>query len=494
MDMLERGKSSLNGQVSAQSVILLISSVVLAIGYDGLIVQPVVAVAYPIFVMIWLAIVYLNTRPLLVKKLTIGWALIFPLTALALTRFLFSNEVLHILNSIVIPVLIVAHLLLITGNCRYEWFRLVFLKDILGGLLIRPLQYAAAPFFLVGAMIRRDGEGAGRTIGRRVIMGLIFSLPILIVVVTLLSSADQVFGLIISTVLSRISIGEVIKHSLVISLITILAFSFIWGLRQNNSDHNFPSEERKKLDGITVLSGLSVIVAVYLLFSVIQFSYLFGSFSEQLPFGLTYAGYARRGFFELVAVALINIGLVAGTLNFTAIIGTRQGVALKGLNSILILSTFIMLFSAHYRMSLYEESYGYTYLRIFTHSFMIMVFAILVVTLYKIWDERINLGKWYVVIGLTAYVLINYVNVDVIIAQKNMARYYRTGVIDVNYMAGLSYDSLPYLVALTKVPDQKIVIAAQKHIAIKRAQLSVFRAWQGYNISEEDARRLVGEI
>jgi FlaA1/EpsC-like NDP-sugar epimerase len=78
------------------------------------------------------------------------------------------------------------------------------------------------------------------------------------------------------------------------------------------------------------------------------------------------------------------------------------------MNSCLVACTMVMLLSAHFRMSLYEQEYGYTYLRVFTHAFMLFIFAILVVTLIKVWKENFLLLKSYIVISIVAYLAINY--------------------------------------------------------------------------------------
>ena len=80
--------------------------------------------------------------------------------------------------------------------------------------------------------------------------------------------------------------------------------------------------------------------------------------------------------------------------------------------------TFNMLFSAHYKMSLYEQTYGFTYLRIFVHIFMLMLFMLFIVALIGIWNRKMPLNKVLIVIVLSMYILLNYINVDKIIAEK----------------------------------------------------------------------------
>ena len=51
------------------------------------------------------------------------------------------------------------------------------------------------------------------------------------------------------------------------------------------------------------------VLAVYTIFIVIQFKYLFSG--GVLPNGLNYSEYARRGFFELVVLSVLNIALIS---------------------------------------------------------------------------------------------------------------------------------------------------------------------------------------
>jgi hypothetical protein len=248
-----------------------------------------------------------------------------------------------------------------------------------------------------------------------------------------------------------------------------------------------------KLDVVSVLTGLCLLNMVYSVFCYIQFSYLFSSVFSLLPEGFTYAEYARRGFFELIAVAIVNVAIVLGSLNFTKLTGVHLSKAFKILNCGLIVSTLVMLLSAFFRMYLYEEVYGYTYLRVFTHLFMLMLFFLLVVTLYRVCLGKLNLAKWYIVIGLTSYVLVNYLNVDVFIAAKNMELYYKTGTIDINYLSDMSYDTTLYLKELTRSPNVRLSSQAQAVIKQRETALVTEGKWQSYNLSKQRAVELLND-
>lgn len=109
---------------------------------------------------------------------------------------------------------------------------------------------------------------------------------------------------------------------------------------------------------------LVVINSVYLLFSLIQFSYLYGG--DKLPVVFTYAEYARRGFWELLAVTVINLGILLSSMKFVKKDRGFYPVILVFL-SLLIVFSLNLLFSAHFKMSLYERAYGLTALRTYVY-------------------------------------------------------------------------------------------------------------------------------
>jgi hypothetical protein len=236
---------------------------------------------------------------------------------------------------------------------------------------------------------------------------------------------------------------------------------------------------------------LIVINIIYVLFTAIQFSYLFGGMKYMLPESFTYSEYARRGFFELLAVTLINFSILIGAINLLKREGKRVNSLVRVLNSLLVICTMVMLFSAHVRMSLYEEMYGYTYLRMLTHAFMAFLLVLFLIALYKIWNERISLLKPYIVVALTAYVLINYINVDVIIARNNMERYEKTKVIDVRYMSSLSYDAVQETVKLLNSKDKNYAVLAENRLYEKKKRLAGDTKWQSFNLSMYRAKNIL---
>ncbi|WP_041275936.1 DUF4173 domain-containing protein, partial [Desulfosporosinus acidiphilus] len=179
-------------------------------------------------------------------------------------------------------------------------------------------------------------------------------------------------------------------------------------------------------------------------------------------------------------------------MNFLKSSGTILDKVVKILNTALVLFTFIIVLSAHFRMSLYEQVYGFTYLRVLTHALMAYLFVLLVVTLCKIWHQRTQLLKSYLIISVVSYTLINYVNIDSIIVKNNIERYNKGNPIDITYLTTLSYDVVPKLEELAAgTSDQLLANQLEKGLTNKKQALAKERPWQSFNISMYRASKVL---
>ncbi|MDQ3927556.1 MAG: DUF4173 domain-containing protein, partial [Chloroflexota bacterium] len=201
-----------------------------------------------------------------------------------------------------------------------------------------------------------------------------------------------------------------------------------------------------RLIGFIEASTLLVLVdLLFLSFGLIQFTYLFGGQNNITAEGFTYADYARRGFFELVAVSVLTLGLILGLHHLVPRTSRRQATIFNGLSSAMVGLVLVLLASAFWRMLLYQEAYGYTHLRLYVHIFEIwlaLTFLWLLVTLW-VMPNRFAIGSFVAAVGFL--VTLNVANPDMLIAERNLDRYYTTGKLDVAYLAGLSEDAVPLL-------------------------------------------------
>ncbi|MFT8871295.1 MAG: DUF4173 domain-containing protein [Sporolactobacillus sp.] len=233
---------------------------------------------------------------------------------------------------------------------------------------------------------------------------------LLLVIIPLLSSADDIFNALTTEAfawLTTLELSSFVARTLFTIVVAGCLFSYLWSLflRRDSRDlrrqwslliHGDidwhqpaslpPPKPVKKtkaftIDSVAAVTFLILFNTVYLLFVAIQFTYLFSA--NALPAGWSYAAYARHGLFELLAVTLINMSVLAALLRFAS---TCHRV-LQGLEALLIGCTCIMLISAFIRLQRYEQAYGYTLLRVLTAAFMLTLFVMLVLSCWRIWQK-----------------------------------------------------------------------------------------------------------
>jgi hypothetical protein len=339
---------------------------------------------------------------------------------------------------------------------------------------------------------RRRKTGAATAVVR----GLLFAAPVLLVFVYLLGSADAVFARMVGDVLNGLLSIFGIQYledtvsqgifTLVLAVAITGAISFGVARRparsvtvpvpaapaadaDDNDDDaayeevdDLPEKGKPafKLGMIESTIVLGSVVALFAVFVVIQFAYFFGGQAHMDAVGLTYAQYARRGFFELVIVAALTLGLALGLDRFTVRQERHEAKLFHGLALALVALTTVMLVSAAQRMWLYEQAFGFTQLRVYTHMFILwlgVLFGVFVTGLFRLRPNIFSFGTLLVIIG---YLLsLNLMNVDAYIADRNIARYVdqSSTELDVAFLRTLSVDAAPAIMQLyQQTPDENV--------------------------------------
>ena len=483
-------------EIRLLAVLALIAGVV----FDYLFNDKEIAVSYPLFAVIFYCLFWVTSRRQVAFQIDFGWFLFIPILSLSATFAIHSNPVLLALNFILIPPLLSFQTTLLVY--RYEWSSVRCVIRFLGRLLRQVFKNTPKAFLEVISLanvVDRIASDRRKTL-KNIFIGLIISAPLLVIVIALLAEADTVFQNLIVNVFKPLEfIGSIpfAERVGIIAIVTVLLFGYLAVVLKAKVEGISAPTERNTggLDATIVATVLVMVNAVYILFCVIQFTYLFGGEEviRSIP-DYTYAEYARRGFSELIVVTVINLSILLIGLRFTRNDGRLDRLVLV-LRCLLVLCTTIMLYSAHLRLKLYEEAYGYTYARIFAHTFIGLLFVLFLLTLYKLWRKELPLLKAFAIAALLAYTTLNYVNVDAIIARKNIGRYFTTGKIDLDYLQELSYDAMPELIHLGALGDgdvDKKKVAA--FLRDKQTALQPERPWQSYNVSRAKAKRILSEI
>jgi len=196
---------------------------------------------------------------------------------------------------------------------------------------------------------------------------------------------------------------------------------------------------------------------------------------------MTFAEYARRGFFELLAVACLALGMLCALAFATRRETSRQRRGFNAASAALIALVLGLLASAFQRMLLYEQAYGYTQLRLYTQGFMIWLVVVLGLFLLGLLRDRPRvfvLGSF--VAALVGLALLNVVNPDAMIVRENVARYQTDGKIDASYLSELSADATPDLVAALGRLDADTRATIEPALGYQRQQLTEAANEQGW--------------
>ena len=201
---------------------------------------------------------------------------------------------------------------------------------------------------------------------------------------------------------------------------------------------------------------------------------------------MSYAEYARSGFFELLFLSGFNIMLILVAVRLTRL---RDGLGPKiaeYLCHYLCVVTIILLTSSFYRLWLYSADFGLTRLRLLVFGFLIFEAVGLLITFLYIQKPKFNIVAVYLSLGLVYYLLLNLVPIDAVIAKNQVDRYFADHKQGISYIMTLSPDAAPQIARLLeseKVDDQTQQMA-RKYFSDLNARYSVEeRGWQGYNLS-----------
>lgn len=316
--------------------------------------------------------------------------------------------------------------------------------------------FRAAPLVRAGADLAGMRRRRVRDLAP-VFRGFVIALPVLVIFTGLLASADMVFASYVGYLLRLdfiFNLGELwLRLFLVLLAAWLLGGALMYALARRATPSGEPWDEALDeiprtffIGSIEAATVLALVDLLFLAFGWVQLAYLFGGTANITAAGYTYADYARRGFFELVAVSVMTMALVL-CLKYLARRETPRQVRLfNGLSSVMVLLTLLLLSSALWRMGLYQSAYGFTHLRLYVQIFEVWLaaaFAWFVVSLW-LWPRRFAVGAFVAFLGFLA--TLNLVNPDAYIAEQNLARYRATGKLDPYYLAGLSSDGVPALV------------------------------------------------
>ena len=270
-----------------------------------------------------------------------------------------------------------------------------------------------------------------------VLIGIAVALPILIIVMILLMQADAVFGNMILGIF-RLDIPSARMVGIVLTFVYAVSAAYCGMRYLGKKTIAADSKDMRRWDPVVADTILVLVSAVYMIFCFIQiFSLFLGQM--KLPNGYTYAKYAREGFFQLLFVCLINVGLVLFMMGCF-----KENKLKKLLLTVISVCTYIMIASSAYRMCLYIREYHLTFLRVFVLWMLAMIAVWLIGIIAQIYRERFPLFRYTIVIATMFVFVFGIARPDYWIAKYDVD--HLSNDQGIYYLSGLSTDAAPVLV------------------------------------------------
>lgn len=301
-----------------------------------------------------------------------------------------NNE---ILNIIVLPILISIYLFsLINKNYKITLVNIPLMFKIFPRYLFRNLKILK---------IKTSREKTNKILNAvfGIIVGIVFSIVILL----LLMSADDYFNKFVSKAFISINLD----FSKIMQFVIFFIIIFSIGVNLIRNRYIVMKENKiRKIDHTIIISMLSVINLVFVLFLISEISKLCGNFL-QIPKGYIYSSYAREGFFQLLFVTIINFSIILYLIYKTNVI--KENKIIRNLVLVLIAFSVLLIFNSYYRMFLYIGKFRFTNLRLQVILFLFMELILFGVIIKKIINKINNDGLIFLAIMTSFYVINLYI-------------------------------------------------------------------------------------
>ena len=292
----------------------------------------------------------------------------------------------------------------------------------------------------------------------KILIGLLCAVPVLLAVVPLLIRSDEAFSNLLKKIFSdtgtrflQIGLGLAITPFLI---------GFAFNLRKRQQKPEPQAATGLGVDTVILTTSLSILSLCYLVYLFSQLAYFFSGFMGILPegYGFSHAEYARRGFFELCAIAGINLAVLFAVLLLCKKTDGKPPVALRlpacfiGGFNLLLIGTAIS------KLALYIQTYGMTVLRIGTSAFAVFMAVVFVLLILRYFIPKLRVLCCALPLAAAVILVLGLGNVNAFIADYNYNLYLtnKNAEIDVEYFGELGAAGTPYLVRLTESDDETL--------------------------------------
>lgn len=251
-----------------------------------------------------------------------------------------------------------------------------FLLDALLSVLVRPFERFADCVKCALSVFK--GKRRAKNVLYAVI-GLLIAVPLTIVVVMLLISSDARFDEYVTTALDYLpNLSFAVFFEILFAVpIAMYLFGAFSSMEKQVEVRDFDSDKLRVFPTMITYFAVTPICLFYVAYIITQVMNIASALDQTLD----YSAFARNGFFELCAIAVIDLGVIAVIQAFSKRTRVLKGyIVALGLLSLGVTATALV------KMGMYISEYGMTLLRVYTTWFMLVMcvaFVLLIVLQFK---------------------------------------------------------------------------------------------------------------
>ncbi len=285
-----------------------------------------------------------------------------------------------------------------------------------------------------------------------IIAGLVLTVPVTLTVAVLLMKADAGMEMLLyrlEALLISADRTELIANIVLALPCSLYLFGMFWAnshredLNALNDDYcTYKLMNMRIVNNLICYTAVTPVCLLYILFFFTQTKYFLSAFTGYLPEGFTYADYARHGFFELLWVSIINLGLICVINLYSKKSGEEKTITLRFYTVTLSIFTVVLIATALSKMFLYIDQYGLTCLRVYTSWFMLLLAMIFVMIIIKQFRLKFDFSRNFCIVFTLMFGLLCFSRPESLIAKYNieMNRSGKLEDLDINALLDMSDD------------------------------------------------------
>ena len=360
----------------------------------------------------------------------------------------------------------------------------------------------AYPFMAIARAVKalfiREYKGTIRNKG--ILTGLLCAIPVIAIVLPLLISADAAFEKMFSF-LKHFDFVRTVFAVIFGVILFFLVYSHAYGARHRIYPRTTRNDQQTHaLPTAALMSFSCAISLVYVLYIISQLTYFFSAFTGKTPADFLPAAYARRGFFEMCIICVINLIIMFCVILLSGRYKGKIQKPIAGICTFISLFSLLLISTAISKMVLYINRFGLTRLRLLTSAFMIFLGIVFIVLILRVFITKLPYMRPVVLAAAIIVMLVGFADVDATIARYNIYAYQsgKLSDIDVEELMHLDDSAVPYMIDLLDDQDETVRKAIRLHLDARRSALKTqlekneydFRV---FNFSQHHAYQILNE-